>query len=75
MFIKGSTYLILPKDVLIVSSDCLNIFDHMECVVYFDQQMHAYACVHMVENNKKMLENYQKLLFSSCAQETHVRLT
>ena len=23
--------------------------------VYFEQQLHAYACVHMVKNNKKML--------------------
>ena len=36
------------------SKSCLN-------VVYFDQQTHACACVHMVENN----ENTQKLLKST----------
>ena len=32
-------------------------------VVYFDQRMHACSCIHMVKNNKKMLENYQKNTF------------
>ena len=44
-------------------------------VVYFDQQMHAYAIVYMVENNEKRLKITIKVLFSSCALETHVRLT
>ena len=42
--------------------------------MYFDQQTHACACVHMVENNEKRLKIIKKVLFSSCAQETHVRL-
>ena len=35
-------------------------------VVYFNKQMHACACVPMVENEQK--------LFSSCVWEAHVRL-
>ena len=30
-------------------------------VVYFDQQMHAYACVYMVENNKKRYKIVRKV--------------
>ena len=44
-------------------------------VVYFDQRMHACACVHMVKNNEKRLNIIKKVLFSSYARETHVRLT
>ena len=35
--------------------------EHKHCkpkdVVYLDQQMHTCACAHMVENDKKTLEN------------------
>ena len=34
-------------------------------VVYFDQQTHAYAYVHMVENNKKVYIIVKKVLFST----------
>ena len=44
-------------------------------VVYFDQRTHACAYIHMVENNEKHLKIIKKVLFSSYAQETHVRLT
>ena len=42
-------------------------------VVYFNQQMHACACVYMVE--KKHSKIIKVILFSSCVQEAHVRLT
>ena len=35
-------------------------------VVYFDQQTHAWACVRMVENNKKHSKMMKKVPFSSC---------
>ena len=44
-------------------------------VVYFYQQMHACACVRMVENDKKRSKIIQNILFSSCVGEAHVRLT
>ena len=44
-------------------------------VVYFDQQMHACTCVGMVENNEKCFKIIKNILFSSCLQEAHVRLT
>ena len=44
-------------------------------VVYFDQQTHACAYVCMVENNQKHSKVSKKVLFSSCTQEAHVRLT
>ena len=40
-------------------------------IVDFDQQMNAWACVHMVENDKKPLKMMKKVPFSSCAQEAH----
>ena len=43
--------------------------------MYFDQQTHACACIHMVENNEKRLKIIKKVLFSLYARETHVRLT
>ena len=43
--------------------------------MYFDLQTHACACIHMVINNEKCLKIIKKLLFSSYAQENHVRLT
>ena len=49
------------------------IEDHS--VVYFDQRTHACACDHMVENNDKCMKIIKKVLFSSYAGETHVRLT
>ena len=36
--------------------------------------MHAYACIHMVKNNKKHYKIAKKVLFSSYTRETHVRL-
>ena len=42
-------------------------------VVYFDQQMHACACISMVENNEKHSKMMKKLPFPSCAREAHVR--
>ena len=30
-------------------------------VVYFDQRTHAYACVHMVQNNKKCYKIVKKV--------------
>ena len=44
-------------------------------VMYFDQRTHAWASVHMVENNKKRLKIIQKVLSSSYAREAHVSLT
>ena len=38
--------------------------------MYLDQQMHASACLHMVENNEKRLV---KSMFLSCLQEAHVQ--
>ena len=45
------------------------------CCVFQPANMHACACVHMVENNKKRLKIIKKVLFSSYAQEAHVSLT
>ena len=42
--------------------------------MYFDQQTHACACVHMVKNNEKHLKMIKKVLLSSYTRETHVRL-
>ena len=39
---------------------------------YFDQQMHALACIHMVEINENRLKIVKKVLFSSYTRETHV---
>ena len=36
---------------------------HWGVVVYFDQQMHACACVPMVENDKKHLKMMKKVFF------------
>ena len=43
--------------------------------MYFDQQTHACACVHMVKNNEIRYQIVKKVLFSSSARETHLRLT
>ena len=48
---------------------------HIKCVVYFDQQMHACACICMVENDKKRYKIIKKNLFSSCVRKAHERLT
>ena len=44
-------------------------------VVYFDQQMHACACVRMVENDQNHCKMSKKVLFSSCVREAYERLT
>ena len=44
-------------------------------VVYSNQQMHACACIRMIENNKKRSKIIKNILFSSCIQEAHSRLT
>ena len=46
-------------------------------VVNFDQRLGVvnFAGVHMVENNEKRLKIIKKILFSSYARETQVRLT
>ena len=44
-------------------------------VVYFDQRMHACACVCMVENDQKHSKMSKKVPFSSCTQEAHERLS
>ena len=43
-------------------------------VVYFDQQMHACACVRIVENDQKHWKMKKKVPFPSCVLEAHVRL-
>ena len=47
---------------LLVHSSKLSVTD----VVYFDQRMHACACIRIVENDKKTFENDEKVPFSSC---------
>ena len=47
---------------------------YIKIVVYFNQQTHACACVHMVENNEKRYKIVKKVLFSWYPQETQVRL-
>ena len=42
-------------------------------VVYFDQQMHACACVRMIKNDEKHCRMMKKVPFPSCPQEAHVR--
>ena len=44
-------------------------------VVYFDQRTHACASVRMVQNDQKHKKIMEKVPFSSCTRETHVRLT
>ena len=48
---------------------------HTTDVVYFDQQMHACACIGMVENNENHSKMMKKVPFPSCAREAHKRLT
>ena len=43
--------------------------------MFFDQQMHACACICMFKNDQKHLKIIKKLPFSSCIPEAHVRLT
>ena len=43
-------------------------------VVYFNQQMHACACVRMVKNNEKHSKIIITVSFSLCAREAHVGL-
>ena len=43
-------------------------------VVYFNQRMHACACVRMVENDRKLSKIMKKVPFLSCVREAHVRL-
>ena len=43
-------------------------------VVYFDQRMHAFACIWMVESYYKCLNKIKNILFSSCVREAYVRL-
>ena len=50
-------------------------FEYWTPVVYFDQRMHACACVCMVENDQKHKKMMKKVHFSSCIREAHVRLT
>ena len=38
-------------------------YSSAHCVVYFDQRMHACACVHTVENDKKHQKWWKKYLF------------
>ena len=40
-------------------------------VVYLDQQAHAWACVCMVENDRKHSKNRVKVPFSACVREAH----
>ena len=40
-------------------------------VVYFDQQTHACACVHMVENNEKCLKIINKYFFITGMRDSH----
>ena len=39
------------------------IYNHNICVVYFDQQMHACACIRMVKNNEKYKQLITNLLY------------
>ena len=52
------------------------IYELLKCIFFTNAVLCiSTMCIHMVKNNKKMLENSQKVLFSSYAQETHIRLT
>ena len=42
-------------------------------VVYFDQQMHVCACVHMVKKYEKHSKIMKKVPFPSYVREAHVR--
>ena len=42
-------------------------------VVYFNQQMHACACIQMVKNDNKHSKKMNKVPFSTCAREAHER--
>ena len=43
-------------------------------IVYFDQRLHACPCFCLVEYNEKHSKIIEKVYFSSCPQEAHIRL-
>ena len=49
-------------------------FVPLTAFVYFDQQRHACACICVVKNKENHWKIMKKVLFSSWAQEAHIKL-